>query len=83
MELIEIPVQSILLPPPVPAGMNYLALGSIAYAAKTQHQHLDPPGIVDEVFPGIWRIVEGRHRFFGAVIAGRPTIQTYLRGSIS
>lgn len=81
--MIEVPVQSLLLPPPVFAGMNPLVVNSIALQALRSHDHIKPPIIVDEVFPGIWRIVGGRHRFFGSVIAGRQTMCAEERHTLS
>jgi hypothetical protein len=78
-----VPIELILFPPPVPAGMNPLVLMSLTYALRTSHAW---PASIEavEVTPDVggYRLVHGRHRVVAAMMAGRPTVQAVITGAL-
>lgn len=66
-------VEDLRLKPNIPAGMDpYVLLGLVPLLRRTAHDH-DP--IVVRALPcGAWQVMDGRHRWFAAVIAGRPDV---------
>lgn len=69
----RIRVERLRIRPNVSAGMDVLVLMSLAAMMRKTTE--DPPPIrVSELNGGNWRVEDGRHRFFGAVIAGRPDV---------
>lgn len=68
----RIRVDRLLLLPNVPAGMNPLVIMSLTYMMRGTHN--DPPPIQVRKEGRLWRIIDGRHRYFAAVIAGRHNI---------
>lgn len=73
VELFRVPVSQLLIKPNIPAGMDLAVLGGlVALMRKTSE---DPPPIeVRRVSDGVWLVLEGRHRYFAAVIAGRADV---------
>jgi hypothetical protein len=68
----RIPIERLHLLPNVPAGMDgYLVMGLVRKMRKTRDDH--EPILVREHGDG-WQIIDGRHRFFAAVIGGRTDI---------
>jgi hypothetical protein len=69
---IRIPIERLHLLPNIPAGMDpCVLLGLVPLLRKTGEDH--PPILVREHGDG-WQILDGRHRFMAAVIAGRSDI---------
>lgn len=66
-------VEDLRLPANVTAGMNALRLCSLAYRMRGTTDEIEGPITVRRDGDG-WRVVDGRHRFLGAVIAGRPDV---------
>lgn len=65
-------IEDCLLQPNLPAGMDpCVALGLVPLLRKTTEDH-DPITLRRE--GEFWRIMDGRHRFFACVIAGRPDV---------
>jgi ParB-like chromosome segregation protein Spo0J len=67
----KLPLHRILLPKPVPAGMNPLVLMSLTYAIRTGAR-TEPITVTRE--GKHYRITDGRHRFMASVIAGRDYV---------
>lgn len=72
------PVERVLLPPSITAGMNVMVLVSLAYMLRTSRRDPEPVLLAPE--GALWRIEDGRHRFMAAVIAGRPDVLGVVRG---
>lgn len=70
------PIEKIRLPKPVAAGMNPYVLMCLAQLMRSSNE--DPPPVKLEPDPqstdGGWVLEDGRHRLFGAVMAGRPDV---------
>jgi hypothetical protein len=66
-------IEDVRLPRNVSAGCNFLKLGAYAHQLRGTTEDLDPVVVAREP-DGSWRIVDGRHRFLAAVIAGRPDV---------
>lgn len=72
-EPVELRLDSLLFPRPVPAGMDWAVIGIwVAYQRKGSDP-VDPPIVVTPE-NGYYRVVDGRHRVFGAFLAGRDVI---------
>lgn len=67
-----LPIDRLLFPEPVTAGLNYLVLASFAYQYRGTNEHLDPITVTTE--GDYYRIADGRHRTIGSIIAGRKTV---------
>lgn len=68
----RVPIERLHLRPNIPAGMDpCVLLGLVPLLRKTGQDH--DPILVREDGDG-WEIRDGRHRFFAAVIAGRPDV---------
>lgn len=65
-------IEWVLLPANVTAGANPLVLMSLAYAMRTTTWEPEPIEVRRE--GQFLRIVDGRHRFMAAVIAGRSSV---------
>ena len=73
----RLPLHEIVLKPNVPAGMDFAVLGGLA--AMMRKTRKDPPPIEVSPLPcGHWQLEDGRHRYMGAVIAGRPDVLATL-----
>lgn len=68
----HVPLDRLLYPEPVSAGMNYLVVASFMYRYRGTNEHLDPITVTAE--GDLWRITDGRHRAVAAMMAGRKTI---------
>lgn len=66
-------IEDVRLPANVPAGCNYLVLGSLAYMLRATTEDPEPVEVELEA-DGSWRVCDGRHRYLAAVIAGRPDV---------
>lgn len=74
-----VPLDNILFGRNPPAGMNFLKLGSLVYQFRSTAEPCDPPIIVTQE-GDVYRVHEGRHRTFAAIIAGRTHIEAeYLK----
>lgn len=63
----------------VPAGCNPLLLMSLAYVNRaTSDDHGGPIVVRPIEDTGLYRVIDGRHRFLAAVIAGRPDVACQL-----
>jgi hypothetical protein len=71
----KIPVDCLVLKPNIPAGMDWSVIGHFVMIFRKTAQPCDPPIIVKPVGDNLWRVMDGRHRFFAAVIAGRSEIE--------
>jgi hypothetical protein len=66
-------VEDLRLGPNVSAGMNPLVLMSLTFRLRTTTD--DPEPVVVRPHPqGGLLVVDGRHRFLAAVVAGRPDV---------
>jgi len=65
-------VEDLRLKPNVPCGMDFGVIGGLLKMLRTTCE--DPPPILVERDGDGWRVLDGRHRYFGAVIAGRPDV---------
>jgi hypothetical protein len=69
----RVPVSRLLLLPNIPAGMDFGVIGGLLKRMRTTADDWDPILVRPE--PGeLWRVIDGRHRYFAAVIAGRPDV---------
>jgi hypothetical protein len=73
---VDLPVNRLRLKDPITAGMDpYILLGMVADLRKTA-RHLPPIDVDDECSScGTSTVLDGRHRFFANVIAGRWTVK--------
>lgn len=67
-------IEDIRLPANVPAGMNPLRVMSLAYQMRGSSDDIEGPIEMRLDPDGGWRLVDGRHRYIAAVIAGRPDV---------
>jgi hypothetical protein len=67
-------VEHLRLPANVSAGMNFLRLAALAYRLRGTTDEVEGPIHVRQEDDGGYRVVDGRHRFLAAVIAGRPDV---------
>lgn len=72
MNTLRIPVDRLLFKPNAPCGMNPLVLMSLTYMLRSNV--VDPEPIVVRVEGEYYRIMDGRHRAMGAIVAGRPDV---------
>jgi hypothetical protein len=74
---LRIPLENVLIRENIPAGMNFLLLGALAYKLRSSRADLEPI-VVRLVYPNsglpLYEILDGRHRFIAAVIAGRMDV---------
>lgn len=66
----RIPLHHLRLKPNVAAGLNPLLLFSLAYRLRSTTDDVTP-AIVRANGPEDYTVLDGRHRFLAAVIAGR------------
>lgn len=72
-EQFRIPVDRLRVKPNIPAGMDpFVLMGLVPLLKRTAQDH--DPIVVRLISDGCWQIMDGRHRFFAAVIAGRPDV---------
>lgn len=76
MELL--PVTCILFPPNPPAGMNRDTITIWYLRLHKVPDPCDPPIEVTSLGDGLYRISDGRHRFVGAMCAGRTHIEAIV-----
>jgi hypothetical protein len=67
-----VPIERLLWPDPVVAGMNYLVVASLTYFYRGGNEDADPITVRAE--GAYWRIVDGRHRAVASMMAGRKTV---------
>lgn len=78
MNVVQVRLEDLRLPPNVPAGMNFLQLGHFAYLLRATNEDLDP--VTVEALPdGTYRLTDGRHRAIAALIAGRPHVSAVVQ----
>lgn len=66
----RVPVDRLVIKPNIPAGMNIETIVSKIKLYRTTAED-EEPTLVRLEPSGFYRILDGRHRFFAAVIAGR------------
>ena len=66
------PIKDIKLRKPVPCGMDPYVLLSLVPLMRTTTEDHEPVLVRDE--GDSWRLMDGRHRFFAAVMGGRTDI---------
>lgn len=71
-ETFRVPVEEILLRPNIPAGMDPATVLAMIKRLRTTTQDWEPVLVRRE--GEHWRLMDGRHRFFAAVMAGRPDV---------
>lgn len=69
-----VPLEQLLMPPNMPAGMDWAVIGLWVCRLRKTPQPCDPP-IVVRAEGDYWRIVDGRHRTVASHIAGRTHIE--------
>lgn len=77
----EVPLNRLLFPEPVTAGMNLLVVASITYAMRGTNEPIEPPIKVEPIrHEGrlLFQIHDGRHRAVAAMMAGRKTVTATL-----
>jgi hypothetical protein len=70
---VRVPLSRLLLKDNIPAGMNFMLLGAFAIRYRSSSEDLDP-ALIREAGDGLYRILDGRHRFVASLIAGRPDL---------
>lgn len=73
----RVPLDRLLLLPNIPAGANYLVVASLALTYRSSSEDA-PPALIRETGDGLYRILDGRHRFLASVIAGRSDLLCVL-----
>lgn len=73
----RIPLQYLRILPNITAGANPLVIMSLAYMMRSNNSD-PPPIIVHRNSDTDYTIIDGRHRFIAAIIAGRPDILSEL-----
>jgi hypothetical protein len=68
-----LPVNRLLFPEPVAAGMNPYVLMDLAYMYRSTNEHDKPIKVRDER-NGYYSIIDGRHRVVASMMAGRKTV---------
>jgi hypothetical protein len=74
VKTLRVRVENILLPPNVPAGMDLSVLAHFSMICRKTGEDPDPIILKPTDTPGVYRIHDGRHRFLGAVVAGRHDV---------
>jgi hypothetical protein len=67
-----IPLDRLLFPEPVTAGMNPFVLLSLAYLYRTSNEDVAPILVYQQ--GDLYWITDGRHRAVASMIAGRKTV---------
>lgn len=76
----NISLDTILLPPNMPAGMDWAVIGLWVVKFRKTPQPCDPP--IKVVKEGdYWRLRDGRHRFIASLVAGRTHIEAEIDNS--
>lgn len=68
----RVPVEDLRLKPNIPAGMDLAVVAAMIPRLRKTAQDWEP--IVVQREADGFRVLDGRHRFFAAVIAGRPDV---------
>ena len=71
----KVPLNKLVLRKPVSAGMDLAVIGHFVMIFRKSTLPCDPPILVRRLKNGHWKVMDGRHRFFAAVIAGRTEIE--------
>ena len=69
----QIQVSKILVLDNVPAGMNPYVVMSLTYLYRSTTDDVEPIKVWG-MGGGLYRIMDGRHRFVASLMAGRPTV---------
>jgi hypothetical protein len=77
---VRIPLDRLLLKPNIPAGASVLVISSLVLLYRNSGEDTEPI-LVREAGEGLYRILDGRHRFMASVIAGRTTVLATLEPS--
>jgi hypothetical protein len=73
---VRIRIEDLIFKPNVPAGMNPLVLMSLAHGLRSNLG--DPEPIIVRREGELYRVLDGRHRAIGAMVAGRPDVLAEL-----
>lgn len=65
----RVPLELLLVGPPVPAGCNLLKIAAMAYEYRATSEDREPALVTRE--GEHYRITDGRHRYLASLIAGR------------
>jgi hypothetical protein len=65
-------IEECLLKPNIPAGMDIAIVAVLAARLRKTAKDWEPIYVRRE--GAYWRVMDGRHRFFASVIAGRPDV---------
>lgn len=65
----QVPIEECVLKPNIPAGMNLAIVAVLVPRLRKTAKDWEPITVRRE--GDFWRILDGRHRFFASVIAGR------------
>jgi hypothetical protein len=76
LQVVHIPLEDLLFPKNMPAGMNPLVVMSLAYFYRSDHKDARP--IIVQTEGDFFRIKDGRHRSMGSMIAGRPGVLSVI-----
>jgi hypothetical protein len=68
---VRVPLDRLLLKPNVSAGASILVICSLVLLYRNTTEDADAPVLIREAGDGLYRILDGRHRFMASVIAGR------------
>lgn len=69
----HIDISQILLLPNVSAGMNPYVVMSLTYLYRSTSEDVEPIKVMG-MGGGLYRIIDGRHRFVASVMAGRKSV---------
>lgn len=72
-----VPLDRLLFPEPVTAGMNPFVLMSLAYLYRAGNEHTTPIRVTR--CGDLYRITDGRHRAVASMIAGRKTVLAKIK----
>jgi ParB-like nuclease domain len=66
----RVPLDRLLLKPNVSAGASILVISSLVLLYRNSSEDTEP-ALIREAGDGLYRVLDGRHRFMASVIAGR------------
>ena len=77
----NIPLHAILFGPNIPAGMDWMTIGSLAYMLRKTSEPCNPPIEVTPEYGLFYRVHDGRHRAISHYMAGRTHINATINGA--
>lgn len=69
----RVPVDALRLKPNIPAGMNLAVVAAMIPRLRKTAKDWEPI-VVRRIDDEAYRVMDGRHRFFASVLAGRPDV---------